>query len=307
MSKLSFSRLFRLAGSSLCIALAAANATDAANPQRVNLQLTNPRALEVVSIDNPAANFSVGVRVNHPNALYRNGELLIATVTTSQSGYLYLVYVACDGKVACVFPNAVQSENYIMAGSAVTVPSENAGFQLRVTPPFGSEVLKAIVSKTKIDALESLNLAQRKATQLDGVSIKGLQWETTQLPTRDWAEDEIVIATQVHTYGGKAGFVSNESQFPSQVQISVGQKPSPKPQPAPNGQYPSPYVAKTGRRIGFFVGIDRYMDQSVQSLTGAGNDAEQLSFYMRQNGNLDKVIVLLNENATKQEIGRAHV
>ncbi len=56
------------------------------------------------------------------------------------------------------------------------------------------------------------------------------------------------------------------------------------------------------RRIGVFVGVCKYLDPSIRPLKASDKDAEAMAGVMKRVGKLDKIIVLLNEQATRAAI-----
>jgi len=143
-----------------------------------------PMAMAVTQkLRNERPAFAVRVAVDRPDRLYRHGELMHLSVTSGRDGYLYLLYQSAEGKLGCLFPNRIQQENRIAAGVPVVVPKPGANFRLRVGPPYGREVLKAVVTLKPIrpSHLGVKSLITREVTPL-------------KLPAA-WAEHHVQVTT----------------------------------------------------------------------------------------------------------------
>jgi len=157
--------------------------------------------LDPPSIKQP---FAVRVEVDHADRIYRGppagpdgqGELMRVTVTSEKAGYLYLIYRSADGNWSMLFPNKIQKDNKIAANQQIHVPHPDAEFQLRVGPPYGNELLKAIVSlvprKPKDFGVPSLTT--KDVTPLPPARVKGVLVELKEDPANS-AQHQVQIAT----------------------------------------------------------------------------------------------------------------
>lgn len=120
--------------------------------------LTNPASLSV--------SFVQGDRL-------KVGQVVQFKVTTAKPGFLVLIDVTPDGKMAQIFPNARSlasptggrpKSNFIEAGRPVTVPDPKnpyEGFELTADPPSGEGLLVAILSA---EPLKSVSLPSAPTT-----------------------------------------------------------------------------------------------------------------------------------------------
>jgi len=106
----------------------------------------NAHGAFVEEVRNDHAPFYVRVDVDQPSRVYRVGDTMSVTVKSAREGYLYLFYFMADGKINCLFPNQYQTDNRIPAGQLIVVPKQDAEFRIRIGPPCGAEILKAVVS-----------------------------------------------------------------------------------------------------------------------------------------------------------------
>lgn len=222
----------------------------------------------LVTVRNDRPDFMVRVSVNQPDRIYREGETLTATVRSGRAGYLYLIYCNAEGKAHCVFPNKYQQENRIPAGVAVTVPGGDADFDFTVGgPPFGREVLKAIVTAEKLEGeLPVRKLIDAAATPLQEEALKELFVTLRRRPVSGWAEHSVEILTH-----------ARDQEPPKQ----------------------------RARRVGVFIGISDYQDARIRDLRVSHLDARQMASVMKEHGQLDHAIVLVNEQATLEAIKKA--
>ena len=77
---------------------------------------------------------------------YHIGETVTFLFRSSQDAYLTLLDVGTSGQLRVLFPNGFQRNNFVSAGRVYTVPSESAGFRIRIEGPGGLERIKAIAS-----------------------------------------------------------------------------------------------------------------------------------------------------------------
>ncbi len=227
------------------------------------------RGVLVEDLRNERAPFLVRVDVDRADRTYRGGDTMTVKITSEEEGYLYLLYLSADDKLTCLFPNEVQSDNRIPARQQITVPAPQAQFRLRVGPPFGQEVLKAIVTKTAIDParLGVESLTKGPATPLESEKLKGVAVELDRDRTR-WAEHHVQIVT---------------------VSPTDPVKPE-RPKP---------------RRVGLFIGISEYREDGIRNLRVCHRDAQEMARIMREHCQLDEVVVLVNQQATLSAIRKA--
>ncbi len=229
------------------------------------------RGVMVQDLRNEKAPFLVRVDVDRPDRVYRGGETMTVTVTSEEEGYLYLLYLSAEDELTCLFPNQVQADNRIPAEQEITVPAASAEYLLRVVPPFGEEVLKAIVTTTYRDPTEFgvESFTERAATPLQSDDFKGVSVELNRDRSR-WAEHQVMVRT-----------VPPDSLEPDGLR---GVEP---------------------RRMGLFIGVTEYLDDRIRNLQVSHHDAQRMAQVMRQYGQLDEVVVLVNEDATLSAIRQA--
>ena len=147
-------------------------------------------------IVNANAAFSVQVEVDRPDRVYAGGELLAATVTSSEDGHLYLFYRDADANVSVLFPNRFQKDNRISRNERTPVPGPGAGFQIRIGVPFGHELLKAVVSKKPLPFIDNaMDFAKYVTPEVSDNVGNNIAGALEREAKTDWAEHEIHIRT----------------------------------------------------------------------------------------------------------------
>jgi hypothetical protein len=242
----------------------------------------DPRAVVVEELRNDHPAFLVRVDVDQADRIYHGGETMRVNVVSAQSGYLYLLYCDAAGKVTCLFPNAFGQANHIEAMQPIEVPQPtrgNGNFRLRIGPPYGQEVLKAIVSLEPMDtsALGRLILADGANARLSGMRAVYVE-ESTE--PKSWAEHFVKIETRA-------------SEAEPQV---TGDSPLVSLQPDLDDSN------RSAKRVGVFIGISEFADERIRDLSVCHRDASRLAQTMRTHGQIGQGWILLNENATRRNI-----
>lgn len=222
------------------------------------------RGIAVEGIRNEQSGFVVRVDVDHADRVYLEGELIRATVRSERDGYLYLLYRDAQDQTYCLFPNDYQTDNRIRAGQTVTVPAEGDDFRLRVVPPLGTEVLKAVVVKSPL-SLEQLgvrSLTEASATPLDGATVRGIRVEAARSnAAADWAEHQVTL----RTVSQRAG-------------------------------------AGQAKRYGVIVAVAEYGQRGIHPLPACKGDARMMEEVFSRYGRMTETIVLTDAKATRANV-----
>jgi len=220
--------------------------------------------VEEVRNDKPA--FVVRVDVDRKDRVYKNGDVVKVYVTSEKEGYLYLFYRMANGQVTCLYPNKHQKNNRIPAGKKIVVPAADADFVLRIGPPFGKELLKAVVTLDYIppEKFGVPTLTRQDVTPMPDKYLKAIYVDELEKKPVRWAEHAI----HIHTVDEK-------------------------------GQPPAPL------RVAVVVGLDTFADPTIRQLIVSDEDARQMAQVLKQLCGFDEVILLVNEQATLAEIENA--
>ncbi len=244
----------------------------------------DPREVVVDEVRNEHPSFMVRVDVDKPQRVYRGGEEMAVNVVSAKTGYLYLLYCDAGGMVTCLFPNAFGEDNRIEAMKPVVLPQppkpDRSSFRLRIGPPYGEEVLKAIVSLEPMDtgALGRLILAEGAQARLSGV--RAVYVEEAK-DTGDWAEHHVKIVTREPGETAASGTGSSSAHGP-RLQRDTDNGPS--------------------RRVGVFIGVSQYADERIRDLAVCHRDASEVAKVLHEHGQIGQGWVLLEEKATRANI-----
>jgi len=97
------------------------------------------------------------LRLSTNKSEYRAGDRMTVTVQAAQDCYLRLYLVNAQQEITQLFPNAYQPDNFIRADQPVQIPGPGARFYLEMTPPFGTETLKAVASTVQFEDLRKVD------------------------------------------------------------------------------------------------------------------------------------------------------
>ncbi|HUT93090.1 MAG TPA: DUF4384 domain-containing protein [Thermoguttaceae bacterium] len=258
-------------------------------------ELGRARGVLVEEVRNENPSFMVRIDVDHPDRIYRQGEEMRVRVISEKAGYLYLIYCDAGGNMVRLFPNNVEQNNSIPAGQHVQVPPPGGRFRLRIGPPFGQEVLKAIVSLEPIDPDQVIRMVTPEG-------VKGLYVEEMKNRPAEWAEHDVTTTT-VPPEGATPpqGTVSTEPQAGNTAPPTTVPPITPPPITAPPTTVPQT-VAGGPRRVGVFIGISDFLDPGIRDLKVGEKDALAMADVMKRTCGLDEAWTLVGPQASLKNI-----
>ena len=103
-----------------------------------------------------SAGLTVKTAVDRPDARYRHGDTLTLTVDVTEDSYVWVFDTGTSGKVHQIYPNRYESDNFVRAGKAISIPPAGSEYQLLVSHPKGVELLTVIASKDNIPMTRDL-------------------------------------------------------------------------------------------------------------------------------------------------------
>jgi len=107
---------------------------------------------EKVSIltENHTQDDKIRVELWSDRGVYKQGEELRLYLRADIDCYVLVLYFQVDGEVVQLFPNENSISGYIKGNKTYQIPDDVKvahGFSLKITPPFGTEVIKIFASK----------------------------------------------------------------------------------------------------------------------------------------------------------------
>jgi hypothetical protein len=118
--------------------------------QRVNAKEISQIAQAPIVSKNPSA--GVKLWLNQADGRFTEGDRLIIFLESDRDGYLKLDYFQADGTVVHMVPNKFRGQTFIKAGQKYAFGDDSSNEQFFVQSPFGSEVIKAILSTRPFDS-----------------------------------------------------------------------------------------------------------------------------------------------------------
>ncbi len=125
-------RTHRLLLSALLLALLSSLGLAQAEPQGIIVE--------------PPIDDGLQVEIWLDNASYLIGETIQINYRINHEAYIYVWSIDARGNVTQLFPNQFSSDNRVAAGTHV-LPAPGAGYQLRVTPPTGTDYLQIMATR----------------------------------------------------------------------------------------------------------------------------------------------------------------
>lgn len=120
----------------------------------------------------------------------RIGEHVTLYFRADRDCYVTLFDFTTSGSIHVLFPNAFMKDNYIKAGRTYALPSEEAGFKIRVKGPPGVEKLKLFATTTNAPLFEH-DFATESFRSVDETSYsttRDLEVVLDSLDAGGWAE-----------------------------------------------------------------------------------------------------------------------
>lgn len=90
---------------------------------------------------------SVSANLDRADSVYKHGEKLVLTVSTTEDAYLWVFDTGTSGKVHQIFPNRYEKNNFVRGGVPVSIPGADSKYDFAVSHPKGAELITVIASK----------------------------------------------------------------------------------------------------------------------------------------------------------------
>lgn len=239
-------------------------------------EVAGSRGLDILHVENDHAAFAIYVDVDRKDRVYRDGDTLVATVKSSQEGYLYMIHVSAGGKETLLIPNKYHVDNKIEANRSVSFPNERSHFKFRVSPPFGRETIKAFVTKKPLRSVDTAKFTQAAATSLDGVTSKSI------------AEELDKRSKDIQIERANNDFAAHEVVYTSRGKSGAAQR------------------SETENRFAVCIGVEKYEDPKIRDLSVSTTDAKAMAilFHKHCGVKAENCLVLTNKEATLANLRR---
>ena len=124
---------------------------------------------------------------------FQIGEKINIKFKSSKDCYLTLLNVGTSGKLTILYPNNLHKDNFIEGNKLYEIPKEEYKFEYQLEGPPGTEKLKAIVTESKIDLMESQfssdgSIFKTVSTNAAARDITTIEKKVEEIPQDKWNE-----------------------------------------------------------------------------------------------------------------------
>ena len=262
--------------------------------------------MQVKPVVNEQSGFLLRIDVNHKDRIYREGDKLVVSVLAEKDCYIYLLYYDAAGEITCLFPNQYHKDNFIKAKTEVQVPAAaHPEFEIETSAPFGDEVLQVVATLQPIDLFDG-KIAKSVSTRRPTASLSVEDVRQALGKLMPLKGQRVIPVTQTSAGGSSPSQDREPAPAPSQDQGSrqdarlwaerkieiktIGQKQR---------------VASKAKRLGVCIGISSYQDKRIRQLSVSHLDAQHMAKALQETCGVDKVVALINEQATLEAIRSA--
>ena len=90
---------------------------------------------------------AVDAAVDRANRIYTHGDNVVLTIKATEDSYIWVFDTGTSGKVHQIFPNQYHEDNFLTAGSTLSLPPADAEYALAVSHPQGAELITVVATK----------------------------------------------------------------------------------------------------------------------------------------------------------------
>jgi hypothetical protein len=116
----------------------------------------------------------IAIELETDKSVYREGELMKIRLSADRDCHIRLYYLSADHVVRQIFPNQFQTTGLVKKGETVSIPAQQAAFELRMSPPFGNEILMAVGSTAPFTDEASQRLQDQLFQEFASTSLESL-------------------------------------------------------------------------------------------------------------------------------------
>ena len=157
----------------------------------------------------PSSDLKLDLWINKANGVYADGESVQIYMRPSEAAYVTIFNTDARGETTVVFPNRFRAQNFVQAGNILQVPGPGADFKLRVSAPYGANLIKALATKKPVSLLDASKFTQTGNFQsFSGGAdqlARQIQVTANKEQTAGWASAQLpftVVAAAGTTTGG---------------------------------------------------------------------------------------------------------
>lgn len=180
----------------------------AIKPQNAEQSLANIQDIAGSRLADVPKDFQVEVFTTDGKRAYAEGETVSFRVRASEECHIAVLCHQTDGTTVVLFPNRYASNTLIPPNKPIDVPgTHKSGFEILISPPFGSDVVEVIACSKPSELHKSLAEHAARAEEQEpvqvltrGMAVKGIDSALSSPKTGDgaplrWGQDSIVVST----------------------------------------------------------------------------------------------------------------
>jgi hypothetical protein len=177
-------------------------------PQNLEASVANVQELTNGKLKQVAKDFPVELYTTDTKRAYQEGEVVSFRLRSDRDCYVAVYCHQSDGSSVLLFPNHWQKNAFVSAGKAIDIPGTHKhGFEIQIGPPFGSDVVQAIVCTSEQELLrvigsdlQTATASQPFVTMTRGMAAVGISSASTSQTSGaagpvKWSESHLVVST----------------------------------------------------------------------------------------------------------------
>ena len=90
---------------------------------------------------------AVDAEVDRADRIYGHGDNVVLTVRATEDSYVWIFDTGTSGKVHQLFPNRYHQDNFLQAGSTLSIPPADGAYALTASHPRGTELITVVATK----------------------------------------------------------------------------------------------------------------------------------------------------------------
>ncbi len=144
----------------------------------------------------PQSSLKVDSWINSHDGVYRPGETLELAVRLSHDAHVRVFNIDANGQTTLIYPNEMAPDTLLPAGQIHRLPTPDADYVFRVSPPYGTNLLQVVATTYSGDFTADIPYSQPGAFR-----------------EFDWAGSRLARHLQVVANGNKANWTFSEQLF----------------------------------------------------------------------------------------------
>lgn len=160
-------------------------------PEMATFLAQEAGAHSLAALENPAHPFALAFEFANNQKSFKVGDSVEFRAKSGRDGYLTIVDLGTDGKVAVIYPSESSQDNRVKAGQEFVLPNGDIKFEAQL--PSGRGIARAFVTDKPLD----LAFAQSDASQAPAVGRalrKAIGANTSAIPVNNWATASVVYS-----------------------------------------------------------------------------------------------------------------